>query len=80
MGGETDAIKLLFSMVLPKDQPLEFNKLSPDELVAEIQAGNVTPAEGKALASTLAKLKEIESIDEMRAKIEQLESALSERR
>lgn len=73
LDGETDAGKLLLSVALPKDQPLEFaNGLTPDDLIEEIKAGNVTPDEGKKLAATLKSLTEISKLPEIVERLEKL--------
>ncbi|TGU93052.1 hypothetical protein EN794_031775 [Mesorhizobium sp. M00.F.Ca.ET.151.01.1.1] len=76
--GETDAARILLSIVLPKDQPVELAELTPNDLIEEIKAGNVTPEEAKKLAGTLKSLSEISELAELRAKLEQLEKLLSD--
>lgn len=78
LDGETDVAKILLSIVLPKDQPVELAELTPGDLIEEIKAGNVTPDEAKKLAGTLKSLNEIGELSELRAELDELKQLLND--
>lgn len=79
VSGDTDAARILLSQVLPKDQPVELDELSADAVANALMNGEITPNEGKTLSATLEKLRNVQDIDELRAKLDQLEQLLTTR-
>lgn len=77
--GDTDAAKFLLSLGLPKDQPVDLPELSAQSVADAVMSGEVTPTEGRTLATTLAKLREVQDVDELRARLEELERSLAGR-
>ncbi len=79
LNGETDAAKLLLSMVLPKTPPPDVDDLdTPEDLIAHVSAGNLTPEDGQRLAAMFKTISEAGELTEIRRKLELLESVLSE--
>lgn len=79
MSGDTDAARILLAQVLPKDQPIELHELSADAVANALMNGEITPNEGKTLSATLEKLRNVQDIDELRVKIDELEKHLIKR-
>lgn len=79
MSGDTDAARILLAQVLPKDQPIELDELSADAVANALMNGEITPNEGKTLSATLEKLRNVQDIDELRVKIDELEKHLIKR-
>ena len=79
LNGETDAAKLLISMVLPKSPPPEIDDLdTPDDLIAHVSAGNLTPEDGQRLAAMFKTISEAGELSEIRKKLELLEAILKQ--
>jgi len=79
MSGDTDAARILLAQVLPKDPPVELYELSADAVANALMNGEITPNEGKTLSATLEKLRNVQDIDELRVKIDELEKHLIKR-
>lgn len=78
LNGETDAAKLLLSMVLPKTPPPDVDDLdAPEDIIAHINAGNLTPEDGQRLAAMFKTISEAGELGRIRDKLELLEAILS---
>ncbi len=71
------AVLFVIGKILPANGRLvEFEGMSPDDVSAALKAGDISPAEAKDIATTLAKLAEIAEIEQLRDRLEELEKLL----
>ncbi len=73
------AIEYVLNKILPASRTIELEGFTPDDLRAAITEGNISPDEGKSLAAILKNLSEIESLDEIKERLDDLEEAAKER-
>lgn len=76
--GEQWAISYVLSKLLPAGRTIEFEGFSTDDLKDALINGDISAEEGKALVSVLKNLREIESLDEIKVRLEDLEAALKD--
>lgn len=76
--GQDWAIKFVLSKVLPNSRTIEFEGLSVEDLKVALTSGDISPDEGSQLVSVLKGLKELESLEEIRKRIADLEQAINE--
>ena len=73
------AIEFVLNKILPVSRTVELEGLTPDDLRAALSEGDISPDEGKNIAAILKTLREIESLDEIRERLDDLEAAAKER-
>ncbi len=76
--GQDWAIKFVLSKVLPNSRTIEFEGLSVEDLKVALKNGDISPDEGSQLVSVMKGLKELESLEEIRKRISDLEKAINE--
>lgn len=76
LAGDTQAAKILLSLAVPKDL-IEINDMTPDGLVREINAGNLTAVEMSRVATTLQKICELSELAEIKDRMNELEAILN---
>lgn len=77
--GEWDAIVFVLSRILPKDRPLMLDDPSPDSIASALANGEISPEEGRAVATAFAHLKDIDQVDELRNRLAELEARVADR-
>lgn len=80
---ETDqrwAIELVLRYCLPTARTIEFEDMDAADLREAIKAGDLSADEASRLTTALANLAEIESIDAIRERLDQLEEAVKNAR
>lgn len=80
MSDQRWAIELVLSHVLPRDRALEWQGVQPDDIREAIRAGDIGSDEAARLATALAKISEIEDIATIRDRLDELETAVADRR
>lgn len=73
------AIEYVLNKILPASRTVELEGFTPADLGTAIIEGDISPEEGKSLAAILKNLREIESLDDIRARLDDLEAAAKER-
>tara|TARA_B100000780_G_scaffold188715_1_gene132694 strand:- start:1994 stop:2395 length:402 start_codon:yes stop_codon:yes gene_type:complete len=68
------AIEYVLNKILPASRTTELEGLTPDDLRAAITEGDISPDEGKSLSAIIKNLKEIESLDEIKERLDDLEA------
>lgn len=75
------AAKIVLSIVLPKDRPIEFGEdISPATIEAALADGSITPQEAYVAAQSLEKLQSVRDFDDLQRRVEELEQTLAEHR
>lgn len=78
---DLNAAKIILSIVLPKDRPIEFGEdISPATIEAALADGSITPQEAYAAAQSLEKLQAVRDFDDLQRRVEEMERALAEHR
>lgn len=72
--GEQWAVTFVLSKLLPNGRTIELEGLTTKDLQDALTCGDISPEEGRTLATILRNLNEIESFDEIKEKLEELES------
>lgn len=72
------AVEIILSHTLPADRTLEFEGVTPTDVEAALAAGDISPNEAKAIATTIEKLRTIEDLDQIRAKLIELEAIVTD--
>ncbi len=75
--GEQWAVEFVLKKLLPADRTIALENFDTSNLKDAIIAGDVSPAEAKTLAAVLKNLNEIESLDAIKTRLEELEQAVS---
>ncbi len=73
------AIEYVLGRILPANRTVEFEELSPEDIIMALTAGDISPDEGKSLAGTMKNLRELENLDEIVNRLESLEQLLENR-
>jgi hypothetical protein len=76
--GEPWAIQAVLAKILPADRMVAFENFSVEDLKDAITEGDISPSEGKVLAAVLRDIAEVESLDEIRARLQELEEHVRE--
>ncbi len=71
--GESWAISYVLDRVVPKGRTIELDGMTGDDVIELACEGLVTPTELKDVAGAIAKLRELDDLDEMRKRLEELE-------
>lgn len=72
--GEAWAVQFVLGTLVPRvGRTIEVDGLSADEVIELAREGALTTGEMKDLSAAIAKLRQIDDIDELRAKIAELE-------
>lgn len=75
---DLNAAKIVLSIVLPKDRPIEFGEdISPATIEAALADGSITPQEAYAAAQSLEKLQSVRDVADLLLRVEELEAALA---
>lgn len=75
---ESWAIQLVLQKILPADRMVEFENFTPDDLKEALSNGDISGSEAKALCAVLRDLAEVESLDEIKARLAELEQHVRE--
>ena len=75
--GELAAIVYVLDRVLPKGRTVELLSTDPLAISDAVAAGELTASEAKELAAALASLRDLAEIDDLRARIDELERAVA---
>jgi hypothetical protein len=75
--GDWEAVVFVLNRILPKDRPVELDDMSPTTIATALANGDLTPEEGRAIAATVARLKEIGELEQLRDRIQQLEQMIA---
>lgn len=70
------AIEMVLSHVLPRDRVLEWEGVEPEDIREAIRTGDIGSDEAARLATTLAKLSEIEDLASVRERLDELEKMM----
>lgn len=76
--GERWAIEFVLSKTLPSGRTVEFETLEPDDIRAALSGGDISIEESKTLSSTIRSLKELDDMDEIMSRLDQLEMIANE--
>lgn len=71
------AVEMILRYCLPPSRTIEMYGLEPDDITAAFINGDLSADESKALATTLEKLKNVSDLDELRARLTELEALLN---
>jgi len=71
--GEQWAVTFVLSKLLPNGRTIELEGLTPKDLQEALTCGDISPEEGRILVNILKNLNEIESLDQIKEKLEELE-------
>ncbi len=74
LNGDMKAIQYVLDKILPKDRTIEFHGLETEDLKEALVTGQLSIAEGKELSVTLKNLEELESLNEVRKRLADLEA------
>lgn len=74
--GEQWAISYVLSKLLPANRSIEFEDFSVADVKEALTHGDISPDEGKSLVSVLKNIREIESLEEIKERLEELEMAV----
>lgn len=78
--GDWDAIIFVLSRILPKDRTVELSDVSPSSIATALADGTLTPDEARNIATAISRLKDIDQLDEMRARLDELENIVANAR
>lgn len=70
------AVEFVLSKILPASRTVEFEGVTGADIIAALEAGDITPEEAKSITATIRNLKEMDDIDQIRARLEELEQAV----
>lgn len=76
--GERWAVEFVLEKILPTSRTIEFEDATPEDVTEALKAGDITAAEAKDIATALAKLSEISGLEEIKAKLAELEKAIND--
>jgi hypothetical protein len=74
--GERWAVEFVLSKVLPENRTIELEGMSPEDIRAALNAGDISPDEAKALANVAKNLGEMDMLEAIHARVKELEDAL----
>ncbi|AZO24785.1 hypothetical protein EJ070_31710 [Mesorhizobium sp. M1E.F.Ca.ET.045.02.1.1] len=76
--GQQWAIELVLKHVLPKDgRTLEFEDATPDDLREAFRNGDISMSEFKLAADAIGKLADVDTIEELQARLAELERLIN---
>lgn len=76
--GERWAVEIVLAHVLPKDgRTIEFEDATPDDVREALRNGDITASEAKDVAAALARLADVDAIEELRSRLDELERMLN---
>jgi hypothetical protein len=76
--GDRWGVEFVLSRVLPQSRTIEFEGTTVDDVKAALQNGDINTAEAKEMSATLAKLSEIGDLNDLRARLAELETLLQQ--
>lgn len=71
--GELPAVIYVLDRLLPKGRTIELEGATPEDIVKALTSAEITTIEAKDIANTLAKLKNIDEIETLKERLEELE-------
>ena len=74
--GDRFAIEFILNRVLPQSRLVEFEGTTVDDVKAALQNADISAAEANEMSATLAKLSEIGELNDLRARLTELENLL----
>jgi hypothetical protein len=74
--GERWGVEFVLNRILPLSRTIEFEGTTVDDVKAALQHGDISTAEAKEMSATLAKLSEIGELNDLRARLAELETIL----
>lgn len=74
------AVELVLKYCLPPSRTVEFEGMEPDDIREAVKAGDIGISEGNDLSAMVARLAGVDSLDELRTRLSELEQALAEQR
>jgi hypothetical protein len=78
--GERWSVELILSHVLPANgRTIELHGVTPEDVREALASGDLGPSEAASIATTIGKLASVDSLDELRTRLAELEQALAER-
>lgn len=75
LNGDMKAISYVLDRILPKDRTIELHGLEIEDLKEALTSGQLSIAEGKELSVALKNIEELESLNDVRKRLAELESA-----
>jgi hypothetical protein len=76
--GERWAVELVISKIVPANRTIEFEDFTPADIIEALRNGDLDAAEGKDLSAALRNLREIEDLEQIRAKLIELEAIVGD--
>jgi hypothetical protein len=73
------AILLILKYCLPSSRTIEMEGADPEDIRHGVIAGDLSPDEAKSIATAMEKLKGIQDLDDLRARLSELEKLLQQR-
>ncbi|MBI0476108.1 hypothetical protein D9601_12180 [Sphingomonas sp. MA1305] len=70
------AIAYALDRILPRGRPVELDSADPLAVADSLASGEITSGEAKDIATALAKLRDVAEIDDLRARLDELEQAV----
>ncbi|WP_198354289.1 hypothetical protein [Sphingomonas sp. MA1305] len=74
--GDMTAIAYALDRILPRGRPVELDSADPLAVADSLASGEITSGEAKDIATALAKLRDVAEIDDLRARLDELEQAV----
>ncbi|RWD31159.1 hypothetical protein [Mesorhizobium sp.] len=71
------AIKLILQHCLPKGRAVEFEDMTVDDLLAAAKSSDISLEEFRTAVDAMAKVHDIQELDQLRERIDQLEAMLN---
>lgn len=75
--GDVKVALFLASRLLPDVRAVELDSISPGDVGEAIAAGEITPAEAQKLATSLRALADVETVDFLRGRLDEIEQILA---
>lgn len=76
--GERWSVELILQHCLPRERSIELEGMTVDDISAALMTGDVSVAEAKDLMSTAKSMREFEDLDQIRAKLNELEALIAD--
>lgn len=76
--GERWAVELVISKIIPANRTIELEDFTPADIIDALRCGDLDAAEGKDLSAALRNLREIEDLEQIRAKLIELEAIVGD--
>lgn len=73
---EWQAVEFVLRRILPADRAVELEGFTVDDLKDALINGDISSSEGKTLAAVLRDISEVESLDEIKRRLAELEEVV----